>query len=174
MQRRANCPAAIYAAHCVAQVANSIRAPTIAWVMPNAGHNHLRNKILDRQHPDRWTEQGVAVCKNLYDAGSWHTTHIVTGLDIVYGRCYMHTEKPKLIIINGPVGIGKSTIANRYVADHLFAFHINGDEIIANIGGWLDHESEARRMAFEIVKAMARAHLVAGHDVVVPHLLSHP
>lgn len=86
----------------------------------------------------------------------------------------MSTEKPKLIIINGPVGIGKSTIADRYIADHLFAFHVNGDEILSNIGGWLDHETEARQMVFAIVKSMVTTHLSAGHDVVVPHLLAHP
>lgn len=77
---------------------------------------------------------------------------------------------PNLIHINGPPGIGKSTIARRYLAEHPLALCIDTDQIIASMGRWQEHEDEARERTFVIAKAMAEAHLLAGLDVVLPFL----
>lgn len=77
---------------------------------------------------------------------------------------------PNLIHINGPPGIGKSTIARRYLADHPLALSVDTDQIIASMGQWQEREDEARERTFVIAKAMAEAHLLAGFDVVLPFL----
>lgn len=78
---------------------------------------------------------------------------------------------PKLILLNGPVGIGKTTIAQRYANDHPLTLALSGDDIIIMLGDWLAHEDLARQRAFELSKVMAATHLKAGYSVVMPHLL---
>jgi predicted kinase len=78
--------------------------------------------------------------------------------------------KPKLILLDGFAGVGKTTLAKRYVADHPLAMDLEGDEIIVMLGQWLKHEDEARALLFELGKAMIATHLESGHDVVVPCL----
>ena len=81
--------------------------------------------------------------------------------------------KPKLILLNGPAGIGKTTIAQRYIDDHPLALSIGGDDIIVMLGQWLKHEDRAREIVFGFTLDMARTHLRAGHDVVLPYLVAH-
>jgi len=79
-------------------------------------------------------------------------------------------NSPKLILLDGFAGVGKTTLAKRYVADHPLAMDLEGDEIIVMLGQWLTHEAEARELLFGIGKAMISTHLTSGHDVVVPCL----
>ena len=79
---------------------------------------------------------------------------------------------PRLIHLNGPPGIGKSTLARRYVADHPLAFCLDLDGFRRLIGRWDEHASESGRLARRMASAMARVHLSAGYDVVVPQLLA--
>lgn len=76
----------------------------------------------------------------------------------------------RLILLNGPPGVGKSTLAARYVADHPLALHLEIDAIRASLGGWQDIE-ESKLVARRLARAMAEAHLRAGHDVVMPQYL---
>ena len=80
--------------------------------------------------------------------------------------------KPKLIILNGFAGAGKTTIAKKYIDQHPLAVVIEGDELIVNIGDWLAHEEEARRLVFAATKSMLAVYLGAGHDVVLPYLVT--
>ncbi|HEY1063695.1 MAG TPA: AAA family ATPase [Candidatus Saccharimonadales bacterium] len=82
----------------------------------------------------------------------------------------MHT--PILLLINGPAGIGKSTIAKRYIDDHPLALLISADDLIASMGLWLSNEAEGRQLAFRLLLVMAAEHLRSGHTVVIPHLLT--
>jgi len=82
----------------------------------------------------------------------------------------MHRH-PKLILLNGPAGVGKNTIAQAYLADHPLALNAETDLLIAQLGGWLQHENLAWPLAFSLVKSITRAHLLAGYDVIVPFLL---
>ncbi|MFZ6003707.1 MAG: AAA family ATPase [Actinomycetota bacterium] len=77
----------------------------------------------------------------------------------------------RLILLNGPPGVGKSTIARRYLEDHPLTLLIEIDELRLAIGGWDEHE-ESKLLARVLALALARAHLGAGHDVVLPQYLA--
>lgn len=81
---------------------------------------------------------------------------------------------PRLIVLNGPPGIGKSTVALRYVEDHPMALSLEQDVVRGLLGGWRSRETESGALARELCLAMARTHLVAGHDVVVPQFVANP
>ncbi len=76
-----------------------------------------------------------------------------------------------LLVLNGPPGIGKSTLARRYIDDHPMAFCLDIDEIRSRVGRWQDHPQESGLLARRMATEMARAHLAGGHDVVVPQYL---
>lgn len=81
---------------------------------------------------------------------------------------------PHLIVLNGPPGIGKSTVALRYIQDHPMALSLEQDIVRSLLGGWNTREAESNALARELCLAMARVHLVAGHDVVVPQFVANP
>ena len=76
-----------------------------------------------------------------------------------------------LLVLNGPPGIGKSTLARRYVDDHPLAFCLDVDEIRRRVGRWEDHEPESGALARAMALEVARVHLSGGYDVVVPQYL---
>ncbi|KKQ41965.1 MAG: hypothetical protein US60_C0026G0004 [Microgenomates group bacterium GW2011_GWC1_37_8] len=81
------------------------------------------------------------------------------------------SPKPKLIILNGFAGSGKTTIAKRYIDAHPLAINIEGDEIIAMIGKWKTNYKKARVCVYEHTKIIIATHLKLRYDVVVPYLL---
>jgi predicted kinase len=78
----------------------------------------------------------------------------------------------RLIHLNGPPGIGKSTIARRYAADHAGVLNLDVDRLRSFIGGvgFLEAGDLVRPLAV----AMIGAHLGQGHDVVFPQMLVDP
>jgi len=78
---------------------------------------------------------------------------------------------PNLILLNGPPGIGKSTLAARYVDDHPLVLNLDIDAIRTSLGQWSQYD-ESKLIARRLAVAMARAHLRDGHDVVVPQLVA--
>ncbi|HTI20015.1 MAG TPA: AAA family ATPase, partial [Kutzneria sp.] len=72
-----------------------------------------------------------------------------------------------LLLLNGPPGVGKSTVAARYVDDHPLALNLDIDVLRAQLGRWQDDLESAGLVARDLAVAMARTHLLAGHDVVV-------
>lgn len=80
----------------------------------------------------------------------------------------------RLIVLNGPPGIGKSTIARLYVDEHPLALNLDVDRLRDLIGGWRDHAHEAGLRARALALAAARTHLAAGLDVVVPQFVGRP
>jgi predicted kinase len=81
---------------------------------------------------------------------------------------------PRLIVLNGLPGTGKSTLAQLYVDDHPLALNLDIDRVRALLGRWPDHRSAAGLLARAIALAAARTHLAAGHDVIIPQLLARP
>lgn len=75
----------------------------------------------------------------------------------------------RLILLNGMPGIGKSTLAARYVADRPGVLHLDADRLRTMIGGDL---AETAGPARKLALAMASAHLRAGYDVVLPQLVA--
>ncbi|MGK5523164.1 AAA family ATPase [Micromonospora sp. URMC 107] len=81
---------------------------------------------------------------------------------------------PRLIVLNGPPGCGKSTLARRYVEDHPLALDLDIDRIRDLVGRWRDHPGPAGLLARAVALAAARAHLAGRHDVIVPQFLGRP
>ena len=79
-----------------------------------------------------------------------------------------------LIHLNGPPGIGKSTIARRYVAEHPGVLNCDIDILRTLIGGWECDFGKAGVLIRPAALAMIEAYLANGHDVVLPQLLIDP
>jgi predicted kinase len=77
----------------------------------------------------------------------------------------------RLMLLNGPPGVGKSTIAQLYVQDHPLALNLDIDLIRRQLGRWTSNPEESGLRARAIALAAAGVHLRAGHDVVVPQYL---
>lgn len=79
---------------------------------------------------------------------------------------------PTLIHLNGPSGVGKSTLAQLYVDEHPGALNLDIDRVVALIGGWEDNFAGTLAPARRIATAMAETHLASGNDVVMPQLVT--
>lgn len=79
---------------------------------------------------------------------------------------------PRLIHLNGPTGVGKSTIAARYAAEHPGTLNLDADEIVRLIGGWQDDFFGTVDLVRPLALAMAATHLSSGNDVVMPQLVA--
>lgn len=77
-------------------------------------------------------------------------------------------------MLNGPPGIGKSTLARRYVDDHPLALDLDIDSVRRLLGRWRDDPTRAGLLARAMTLTMAREHLAGGHDVVLPQFLGRP
>lgn len=76
-----------------------------------------------------------------------------------------------LVHLNGPPGVGKSTIARRYVEDHAGVLNCDVDVLRTLVGGWRDDLETAGALIRPAAVAMMCAYLAQGHDVVLPQLL---
>lgn len=75
---------------------------------------------------------------------------------------------PRLIHLNGPPGIGKSTLARRYVDERFGVLDLDVDRVRDLIGGSRERFAEAGELARVLALGMAATHLTAGRDVVLP------
>jgi predicted kinase len=78
-----------------------------------------------------------------------------------------------LLVINGAPGVGKSTIARRFADDDPLALILDIDSIRTHLGQWRERD-ESKVVARDLAMALARAHLLSGHDVIVPQFLGRP
>ena len=78
----------------------------------------------------------------------------------------------RLIHLNGAPGVGKSTIAERYVAEHPGVLDCDIDRLRRLVGGWADDFDGVGAIVRPVALAMIGAHLRGGRDVVLPQLLA--
>jgi hypothetical protein len=79
---------------------------------------------------------------------------------------------PRLLHLNGPSLVGKSTLARRYAAEHPGTLNLDLDVLVGLVGGWQDDFASALAVARGHGTAIAVRHLEAGHDVVLPQLIT--
>lgn len=77
----------------------------------------------------------------------------------------------RFIHLNGPPGIGKSTLARRYVQDRPGVLNLDIDQLRTMIGGWQERFNETGEIVRPVAMSMAAAHLDGGRDVVMPQYL---
>ena len=77
----------------------------------------------------------------------------------------------KLIILNGSLGSGKSTLANAYAERHPMTLVLDIDKVWFMISKWRNNKNVSSPLAKEMGISMARIHLSAGHDVIIPQLV---
>ena len=80
----------------------------------------------------------------------------------------------RLLHLNGPPGIGKSTIARRYVDEHPGVLNCDIDVLRMMIGGWSNDFAAAGGLIRPAALALIGAYLSSGHDVVLPQMLVRP
>ena len=80
----------------------------------------------------------------------------------------------RLIHLNGPPGIGKSTLARRFVDAHPGVLNCDVDVLRTLIGGWRDDFARAGALIRPAALAMIEAYLREGNDVVFPQMLIDP
>lgn len=80
----------------------------------------------------------------------------------------------RLIHLNGPPGIGKSTIAQRYVDDHPGTLNCDIDLLRRMVGGWQEDFASTGEPIRHAALAMITAYLTHAGDVTLPQMLADP
>jgi hypothetical protein len=78
----------------------------------------------------------------------------------------------RLIHLNGPSRVGKSTLARRYANEHPGTLALDLDVLAGLIGGWKENFSAALEMARGHGRELAMRHLLGGYDVIFPQLVT--
>ncbi|WP_215814876.1 ATP-binding protein [Pimelobacter sp. 30-1] len=78
----------------------------------------------------------------------------------------------RLLHLNGAPGVGKSTLAQRYAAEHPGVLACDIDRLRCFVGGWEDDFAGAGAVIRPVAQAMIAAHLAEGRDVVLPQMLA--
>lgn len=78
---------------------------------------------------------------------------------------------PRLIHLNGPPGIGKSTVARLYADEHPGVLNLDIDELRPLIGGSRSDFGGTGALVRPMAMSMAQTHLSSGRDVIMPQYL---
>lgn len=81
--------------------------------------------------------------------------------------------KPKLIILNGALGVGKSTLAEKYAEAHPLTLKLDIDEVRRWISNFREEKEISGPLSKKIANEMTRVHLQAGYDVIISQIFIH-
>lgn len=77
----------------------------------------------------------------------------------------------KLIIINGPTGVGKSTIAKKIHAEFPLSFLLEIDAQRRYIGEYKKNYKESGKLSLVVSNAIIDGYLQSGHDVIIDKVI---
>lgn len=78
----------------------------------------------------------------------------------------------RLIHLNGPSRVGKTTLGRRYADNHPGTLCLDVDVLVGQVDGWREDFSAAFLVATAHGLALAKSHLHDGQDVVVGQLVT--
>src|SRR6185312_8747709 len=78
----------------------------------------------------------------------------------------------RLVHLNGPPGIGKSTLAALYADRHPGTLNLDIDSLHPLVGGWQDPANRTHEVLRPVALAMASTHLGGGRDVILPQYIA--
>ena len=84
------------------------------------------------------------------------------------------TERPRVLHLNGAPGVGKSTLARRWVEEHPGTLLLDPDVLRTWVGGWREDFVATGALVRPLALAMIAAYVERGHDVVLAQLLANP
>lgn len=84
------------------------------------------------------------------------------------------TDSMKLVILNGPPGVGKSTIAARLQKELTSSVVIDIDELRrTTMPDYRERREESLRLSYELAANVIEDNLKNGHDVIIDKAVSH-
>ncbi|CAI9409477.1 AAA family ATPase [Aestuariimicrobium sp. T2.26MG-19.2B] len=81
-------------------------------------------------------------------------------------------DAPRVVLINGAPGSGKSTIAALLAAEMPLGLALDIDQLKFSLGGWSDDLNAAGLQARRLALALVRQQLLDGHGVVIGQYLA--
>jgi predicted kinase len=82
------------------------------------------------------------------------------------------TAAPLVLHLNGPPGVGKSTLAGRWAAEHPGTLLLDPDALRTWVSGWRDDFVTTGALIRQVAIAMLAAYVEQGRDVVLPQLIA--
>lgn len=79
----------------------------------------------------------------------------------------------KMIIINGPTGVGKSTVAKLLHEQSAMSFLLNIDDIRRSISHYAEHREESGALSHAISREIVRSVFENGRDVILEKCMIH-
>lgn len=74
----------------------------------------------------------------------------------------------RIVHLNGPPGIGKSSLAAIYADRNPGTLNLDVDTLHHLVGGWQDEATDTWPVVWSLVRAMAATHLDGGREVILP------
>jgi predicted kinase len=78
----------------------------------------------------------------------------------------------RLVLLNGPPGVGKSTLAARYGGEHPGTLCLDIDVLRTMVGGWADDYARTGALVRPAALGLLTAFLRESGDVVLPQLIA--